>query len=445
MEERHKRLLIKQNPWWRDEQVELPQFERSLIQDLLKFIDYKQILSIVGLRRVGKTILIKQIIQKLKVSRENLCYIAFDDIDFQDYRIAEDLINYFLEFSKKDERRYMFLDEVQKLPHWADLLKTYYDLEENLKIFVSGSASLEIKEYKETLAGRILTFHLPILTFQEFVRYFGMEYCISEDIFREYDLKFITKKERYKQLFESYLIKGAFPELLEINEMEFIKKYIKKSVIEKAIFDIARITKENEKIIYELFRLLVKSNSQLFEIVNLANTLSTNRNLVSRYINFLEKTFLIRVSYNFTASVAKQVRASKKQYCAHSSIAMALLDYPPEILKTELVGHLVEATVANSIEGISFWRTPYHEVDIVLKRETQIIPIEVKYKTQIDKSDIKSLVKFMTEFKLKTGFVISRDLLSQEEIDNYQIFYIPVWLFLLIDHSYFFKNVNQNI
>jgi len=439
MEERHKRLLIKQNPWWQDEKIEIPQFERALMQELLKYIDYKQILGIVGLRRVGKTILIKQIVQKLKVSKFNICYIAFDDIDFQNYRIAEALINYFLEYSKKEERRYLFLDEVQKLPHWADLLKTYYDLEENLKIFVSGSASLEIKEYKETLAGRLLTFHLPILTFQEFVRYFGMEYCISENLFREYDLKFITKKERYKELFESYLVKGAFPELLEVNNIEFIKKYIKESVIEKAIFDIARITRENEKIIYELFRLLVKSNSQLFEIKNLANTLSINRNLVSKYINFLEKTFLIRISYNFTASVAKQVRASKKQYCAHSSIGIALLDYPTEILKTDIAGHLVEATIANSIEGISFWRTPYHEVDIILKQNAKIIPIEVKYKAQIDKTDIKSLVKFMEEFKVKQGFIISRDLLTQEKINDFEIIYIPAWLFLLIDHSFLIK------
>ncbi len=434
MEERHKRLLIKQNPWWRDEKVEVPRFERDLIKDLLKFLEYKQIIGIVGLRRVGKTVLMKQIIQKLKVAKNNICYISFDDIDFQQYRIAEELINYFLEFSNKNERRYLFLDEIQKLPNWADLLKTYYDIEENLKVFISGSASLEIKEYKETLAGRFLSFYLTVFSFKEFVRYFGMDCEITDNVFRDYDLRFAPKKERYKELFKLYLIRGAFPELLEINDGEFIRKYIKESVVEKAISDIAKITGENEKIIYELFRLMANSNGQLFEIVNLANILKTNRNQVSYYINLLEKAFLIRISYNFTTSISKQVRASKKQYCAHSSIVMALLDYPSEILNTDVAGHLVEATIANSMEGITFWRTPNHEVDIVLKQNNTIIPIEVKYKTQIDRKDLKSLLKFLEDFKLPKGFIVTRDLLEDKRIDNKEIIFIPAWLFLLMSN-----------
>jgi hypothetical protein len=436
MEERHRRLLIKQNPWWQDETTELPEFERDLIKELLKYEEYKQIICIIGLRRVGKTILMKQIIQKLNASKNNICYISFDDIDFQQYRIAEDLINYFLEFSNKNEKRFLYLDEIQKLPNWADLLKVYYDIEENLKIFVSGSASLEIKEYKETLAGRILTFHLPILTFKEFVRYFGMDYSLSENLFRDYDLKFITQKERYKELFELYLIKGAFPELLEIADKDFIRKYIKESVVEKAISDISKIALENEKIIYELFRLLVNSNAQLFEIVNLASILKINRNLVSSYLTLLEKTFLIKISYNFTASISKQVRASKKQYCAHSSVVIALLDYPIEILNTEVAGHLVEATIANNLENISFWRTPHHEIDFIIKSDNKIIPIEVKYKTRIDKSDIKSILKFMEEFHLKKGYIITKDLLEQQKINENELIFIPAWLFLLMNSQY---------
>lgn len=434
MEERHRKILVKQNPWWQKKKIEVPGFERNLIKDLQKYIEYKQILGIVGLRRVGKTILMKQIASKLKTPENNICYISLDDIDFQKYEIVEDLINYFLEFSDKNNRRYLFLDEIQKLPDWADLLKTYYDLEENLKIFISGSASLEIKKYKETLAGRLLTFHMPVLTFKEYVRYFGFEYEISENIIREYDLRFAANKEKYEELFENYLMKGAFPELLEITDKEFINKYIKESVIEKSISDISKIADENEKIIYELFRLLVNSNAQLFEIINLAGILKTNRNLVAHYIDLLEKAFLIRIGYNFTASVSKQIRASKKQYCAHSSIVIALLDYPPEILYTEVAGHLVEAAIVNSIEKISFWRNPQHEVDIIIKKDNAIIPVETKYKMQIDKKDIKSIKKFMQEFVVEQGFVITRNRLGIEKAGDKEIMFIPAWLFLLTNY-----------
>src|SRR4030043_492775 len=138
MEERHRRLLIKQNPWWRNEPLTLPLFKRDLFKELLTYIPSKQILAIIGLRRVGKTILTKQILQTLNAPKNNICYLSFDDIDFQRYITADDLINYFMEFSDKHTMRYLFLDEIQKLPNWADLIKTYYDNEENLKIIISG-------------------------------------------------------------------------------------------------------------------------------------------------------------------------------------------------------------------------------------------------------------------------------------------------------------------
>ena len=432
MEERHRLLLVKHNPWWKGEIPKYPEFERDLLENILKYAGYKQIIAITGLRRIGKTTLLKQVIRTLDAPENNICYISFDDIDFQKYEIAEDLINYFLEYSDKNTMRYLFLDEVQKLPNWADLLKTYYDTEENLKIFISGSASLELNQNKETLAGRILTFDMPVLSFSEFVRYYGMESGFkTKDLFREYDLKFASNKEKYKELFEDYLWRGAFPELLDTNreDREFIKKYIKESVIEKAIIDIARITGENETIIYELFRLLANSNAQLFEIVNLSQLLKVNRNQISNYISLLEKSFLISISYNFTASVAKQVRTNKKQYLAHSSLVMALLDYPFKIINTEVAGHLVESVVANSIENGGFWRSPQKdEVDIVTKDG---IPIEVKYQSQITNSDLKPLIKFCNKFNVDKGIIVTKNLLERRKIDGREILYIPVWLFLI--------------
>ncbi len=433
MDERQRNLLIKQNPWWRTEKQSLPEFERDLVKKIVEYLNYKQILAIVGLRRVGKTIILKQIIQrKLKAPKNNICYISFDDIDFQNYRLAEELINYFLEYSDNTKKRYLFLDEIQKVPHWADLLKTYYDIEENLKIIISGSASLEINTDKETLAGRILSFHLPVLTFKEYCRYHDLDHSIQlNNIIREYDLNFSHKKERYKELFNEYLIKGAFPELLDIslNKEEYIKKYVKESVVEKSITDIARLTGENEKVIYDLFKLLSQSNARLFEIVNLSNVLKINRNKTSKYLHLLEKSFLIKISYNFTASVAKQIRASKKQYLAHSTIVISMLNYPFNIIQTEIAGHLVEGIMATSIEQASFWRTPQKdEVDIVT---AEGIPIEVKYQSHITPSDQKNILKFSNKFKMNKGILLTKDHLDKQMIDDTEITHIPSWLFLL--------------
>jgi predicted AAA+ superfamily ATPase len=432
MDDRHLRLLVRQNPWWQDEKLPLPQFERDLADKIRKYLEYRQIIAVVGLRRVGKTTLIKQILDGVDVPKNNICIISLDDIDFQKYEVVEELINYFLEYSQKNRKRILFLDEIQKLPNWADLLKTYYDLEENLKILISGSASLDISEKKETLAGRILTFHLPLLTYKEYVRYHGQ---ISEtpgkDLHREYDLIFNPKKERYERLFTEYLTKGAFPELLDTKNEEYVRKYVKESVVEKSIADISKTTGGDQRIIYELFRLLVGSNARLFEIKNLADTLQTNRNTISQYINHLEKAFLVKISYNYTGSVAKQVRTSKKQYCAHSSIVISMLDYPKDILNTEVTGHLVEATIANHLTRFSFWRTPQYEVDFILEEDNKTIPLEVKYKTHFNKKDTKGLNKFMDKYKIKKAYMITKDKLKKIKQDDKTIQYIPAWYYLL--------------
>lgn len=438
MLERHRRLLLRQNPHWRKEPLETYEFKRDLFNTASKYMKYKQILAVVGLRRVGKTILLKQILEILakETKSQNLCYISFDDRDFQKYEIAEDLINYFSEFSNKKSKRYLFLDEIQKVENWPDLLKTIYDIERNLKIIISGSSSLELKEYKETLAGRIVTIHMPIFTFKEYVRYWGLKSEITyKNLLREYDLNFLANKEKYEILFNDYLVKGAFPELLDVNDEDFIKKYVRESVIEKVVADVSKTDDiRRPDIVYELLNIFSKNTGRLFEIINISNALNLNRNAIANYIQVLEKTFLIKIDYNYTKSALKKARTNKKAHIAHSCIPIALLDYPFSILEIdgEDRGYLVESTIANSIESTSFWRTPQkHEVDIVIKGDI-ILPVEVKYRSEIRKKDIKGLMMFLEKFDLNKGVIITKDLLKTEQIDNKEIFYIPAWLFLLL-------------
>jgi hypothetical protein len=435
MEERHRRLLIKQNPQWNGEKIHTYDFRRDQFHVLQEDMDHTQIIAIVGLRRTGKTVLIKQIMQILqeKIPDSNIGYISFDDRDFQKYETADELINYFLTFSNKEKRRYLFLDEIQKVPDWPDLLKTIYDIEKDLKMVISGSSSLELKDSRETLAGRILTHIIPVLSFREFVRYFGHENTISIRSFnRDYDLKFLAKKEIYISLLEDYVRKGAFPELLEQSDQSFITRYIKESVIEKVISDISRkIKPRREDIVNDLLIIFSRNTARLFEIVNIANALGIDRNTASEYINTLKNTFLIKVDHNFTKSALKRARTSKKAYIAHSCIPMAMLEH--DSIDGSDMGHLIETIIANNLTETGFWRSPRkEEVDIVL---TGPIPIEVKYRDRIGKKNIAGLERFMDRFDVKTGMVVTRDEFDLNGSSDRRILRIPVWLFLLIEQK----------
>ncbi|MBU4031555.1 MAG: ATP-binding protein [Candidatus Thermoplasmatota archaeon] len=441
MEERHRRVLLRQNPQWRDESLDTYEFRRDAYDTIARDLKHRQILAVVGLRRVGKTVLLKQIMGELDgtVPKLNLGYISFDDRDFQRYETADELVNYFLTFSDREKMRYLFLDEIQKIPNWPDLLKTLYDTEKNLKMVISGSSSLEMKGYRETLAGRIMTHYLPVLTFREFVRYFGLEsFADAKNLAREYDMKFLMNKEKYSSLFESYLAKGAFPELLDQEDETYITRYIKESIVEKVISDISRhVRPRREDIVSDLLLIFSRNTARLYDITNIANTLSIDRNSAAEYINALKNAFLIKVDYNYTKSALKQARTSKKAYIAHSCIPLAIMGYSLKItgMDGSDVGYLVETTIANSLEGTNFWRTPQkYEVDIVIPGAVPL-PIEVKYRGLLGTTDLRGINKFMDKFGVKKGVLVTKDVFAEENIGDKKIIRIPAWLFLLLEQD----------
>ena len=94
-------------------------------------------------------------------------------------------------------------------------------------------------------------------------------------------------------------------------------------------------------------------------------------------------------------------------------------------------GRAVENLIINSSHARFFWRKGASEVDCVLSDGDAIMPIESKYKDGIRKKEIKGLLKFLKEFSLDAGCVVTKDMAAEEEIDGKRITFIPLWKWLL--------------
>ncbi len=172
------------NPWWKNKNSSLnaPLFRRFVYDGVFTSVtSLRQIVSITGPRRVGKTTIIKQLISDLivieNVSPLNLVYLSMDDpyifskrgdpifFDkiisiYEKYYLLKKIKNGDTQFHDK-EKVYFLIDEIHKFFNWELFLKKYYDKGYNIKFIISGSVSSSIvSKSKESLAGRIKNFKI---------------------------------------------------------------------------------------------------------------------------------------------------------------------------------------------------------------------------------------------------------------------------------------------
>src|SRR3989344_1279036 len=408
--EKIKKALFESNPWWR-KKPEINYKDREIYSKLKKYLEAKQIIALSGLRRVGKTTIMLKIVEEKIDSGfapDNIIYFSFD--------IFELIEVYSREYDKNiEESKYIFLfDEIQKIDNWEEQIKRLYDLHANFKIIISGSESLFArKKSKESLAGRMFEFKIELLSFKEFLSFKGLK------------LKpFGLYEKELAKAFEDFMFSGGFPELVNINDNDFIKNYIRETVVEKVLFrDIPLIYPIRDVSILEsIFKIISGNPGQIIEINKLASEVGLSRRVVSLYIGYLENSFLIKKIFNFSRNQRKSAKKLKKYYPTIPALGFI---YGDEDVKSKIFENLIVLQTGANF----FWRYSYkNEVDIVLDNEKNIIPIEVKYG---EIKNIEGLTKFMKSFNVKEGFVISRDEEMEQKVDKKKISVIPAWKWLL--------------
>lgn len=141
------------------------------------FLDSKLIVSIVGVRRSGKTYLLYQLVYKLKrdIPFANIIYINFEDdrlypLTGEELKVLVDIYKQNFSYDLK-KPLYLLLDEIQNIPLWENTVRRLYDKDKNLKIIITGSSSrLLSSEISTALRGRTLTHKVFPFSFKEFLK-----------------------------------------------------------------------------------------------------------------------------------------------------------------------------------------------------------------------------------------------------------------------------------
>lgn len=406
------------NHWWITEKVDpelaLP-FKRELYWEMEKNLNKRFILALVGLRRVGKTTIIYQLIDKLikeKINKTNILFFSFDEISAS----LTDAIETYRELHSKnfrEERIYIFLDEIQKCNNWENELKKYYDLYPKLKFIISGSESLFIKKKtKETLAGRIFEFTLSPFLFREYLSFNKIKYE---------DLKYETK---ILPFFLKYAERGGFPETFSLENERDFKEYIRALVVDKIIYkDIPRIFKiEDPEFLVILLELIASNPGIYIDYQSLSKQFSKDRRVIKNYLSYLKESFLITILGNYRKGSITTLRKRKRAYPKDN----ALIYLYKSKIDESFFGKMVETLVINKLNAKNFWING-NEVDIIDKDT----PIEIKYQEKINSEDFKAVRDFMNKFNKKQGLIITKKEEKELIFKEGKIRLVPVWKWML--------------
>ena len=164
-----------QNPWRFKSDYLFGLMERDILGPVLDNLENRKMLGMIGSRQVGKSSIIYLIIQFLienEVDVNNIFYFNLDDLKL--HELFDSIPDFIYFLGKAGKKKYIFIDEVQRLENPGLFLKEIYDLDLNIKIIYSGSSQLEIKsKLKEHLVGRARQFNIHRLSFKEHLHFSG--------------------------------------------------------------------------------------------------------------------------------------------------------------------------------------------------------------------------------------------------------------------------------
>lgn len=458
------------NPWWNNEKIN-NQFllgrKRNEFNDIIEKIDNKRILSIIGPRRVGKSTLIYQTINYLleekKVDSKRILLFSGDDPSLffdENDKLSDVLDIYFNEIleenmSKLESKVYIFIDEIHFIKNWQNYLKTYFDRKYNIKFIITGSSSMHLfKDANESLLGRIENIYVLPLTFNQFMNFYMTYISKAEDIqIPKFDLNSIDEvmkeleeiyynqdlKLTIQKILKRYMVVGGYPEYFEVKDIEVWQKQLSEDIITRGIYkDILTMYNiKSPEILEKLLYYIAANNSQAFAYSGIASTFGIDTVTIMMYLGYLKQAFLINILENYSNNIAKVIRTNKKLSILDNGIQNSLLKQ--KNIDSDLAGHIIESMVdfdfrllceKENYKEFYYRNSGKEEIDIIIDRNIDIIPIEVKYTNQIESSDLKAINKFIEEHQnkginqAKFGIIITKDILKKEG----NLYFIPYWL-----------------
>lgn len=398
-----------------------------------------EIIFLKGVRRSGKSTILLNHIQNLirqGVPKENILFVNLEDPRFAtelSLELLEEIKQAYLYYMDPKEKPYIFLDEVQNVDGFEKWLLKEYELQ-TAHLFATGSNSkLLSKEIGSSLSGRYLDVLVFPLSFKEYLQFHGVV------IEKPYDL--ISRQLEIERHFEHYMLYGGFPKVVLTEDVSLKEAELKSYFDSILLRDIvARYKLDNFRVLEQMSIFLLSSISNLVSITKVKNRLGVSYDLASRYMEYLENTYMIQSVPLFDWSLQKQYVNPKKIYSIDTGLSKRV-SFEVGKRTGDMLENIVYLELRRRHDEIYYFKTAQgYEVDFLVKEYEKVTKLVQVSQTLLDektkKRELRALLKASHELKQSPDIdltIVTMDASHEETIDGCVIKIVNVLEWLLLE------------
>ncbi len=343
------------------------------------FYDSDLVKILVGIRRCGKSVILKQIITELEekgISKDHIIYVNFELIEYEELRDYKELNKYIKEKITDKKKFYVFLDEIQKVDKFEEVVNSLRASIDNISIFITGSNSkLLSNELSTVLSGRYVLFNIYPLSYKEFIELTG-------------------KDGRNDETFWDFVKWGGLPNRAQFTDESNIKDYLHSvfdSIILRDVVD--RLGLKDTVLFDLLLQYIVDITGREFSAENVVKFLKSEGKSVSTetlyvYLDALCKALMMKKIYRYDIHGKAILKTLNKYYMTDLGIAQ-IKNNNFEINKSFAIENVVFNELLIRGYDVYIGKTKEGEIDFIATNNEEKIYFQVAYLLEDPKTKIR--------------------------------------------------------
>ncbi|MFH1917275.1 MAG: ATP-binding protein [Nanoarchaeota archaeon] len=381
-------------------------WKREIFDKALDLMPLRHIISIVGVRRCGKSTLMKALVREVlqRTSEKNILYLNLEHPFFNQYkehvRYLQEIYDIFRDGIDKRRKVFVFLDEIQFFDDWQVFVKWLYERDE-AKIILTGSNSrLLSSELATLLSGRMLPLHMYPFSLQES----GLS-------------------------FDNYMEKGGFPEIVIYpSSQNLLAETYYKNILYQDV--IPRFGIQNSRAMENLSFYLISNIGKELSYNTLKSISQLDDKTVKEYVSYLQDANLLFVLHNYDFSLKKLIGNKKKIYIVDPIFTQLSFKNSPDY------GRLFENFIYMTLRRLEkdvYFHSNGGECDFLIKEGVKIsraIQVCYEFTPDNEEREIAGLVTALQKFELQEGFIVTHRQNRQKMVSGKKIRIISVSAFL---------------